>query len=138
MSNNLLVVLMLVAIAAVIYLLSRSKPNATGSARSPRRAPATSRENMLQIVLSPKGACEAARLLKSHRYHKNNAPPLPLANCTNRNACHCRFQMVADWRIAERRTGAPEKRDGAHPEENPRPESRGRRSTDKLFNHDGK
>lgn len=136
MSNNLLIILVLVAMAAVIFVLLRRKPDNVKSARSQSHVSTPARENMLQIVLSPNNACKAAQELEGHRFHKGSAPTLPLANCKEPATCHCRYQMLADRRISERRIAGHEKRESIRYEENPRRKGRGRRAVDKLFDHD--
>ncbi|HXG29617.1 MAG TPA: hypothetical protein VNJ47_12315 [Nevskiales bacterium] len=132
MSDAWLVGILLVVGAAVALMLFRRKP---AKAVRPQGTVTQPRGNMLQIVVPPEGCCEAARQLQSHRFDKTYAPALPLENCDRRLQCRCRFQLVADRRIGERRSGH-EKRDSIRYEENPRRKGRGRRAQDKLFDHD--
>jgi hypothetical protein len=133
MSDAWLIGVLLVVGVAVALLLFRRKPAPASSGKSSPAAPA--RDSLLQIVIPPEGCCEAARRLETQRFQKVYAPPLPLEACDRRTQCRCRFQLVPERRIGERRTGH-EKRDSIRYEENPRRKGRGRRADDKLFDHD--
>jgi hypothetical protein len=136
MSNTLLVGLLVVIGVVVAILLLRRKPRTTPRPSSAATAAATQREMMLQIVIPDTGACcAAARRIETHRFHKQQAPALPLADCSMKTGCHCRYQPVPDRRVGERRQQA-EKREAIRFEENPRRDGRGRRAGDKLFDHD--
>lgn len=125
--NNFLLVALLAALAVIAFLLFerwtwRSREN-------PRKR---ARENLLQIEFSPETACEAVRKLESQRYRKEVAPDLPLKQCDKPNTCSCRYKMVANRRIGERRSG-DDQRESIRFEENPRRKGRGSRAEDQLF-----
>lgn len=48
-------------------------------------------------------ACEAAQELRGRRFLSSAAPRLPLAGCTNRDHCRCKYQHHADRRGNPRR-----------------------------------
>jgi hypothetical protein len=53
-------------------------------------------------VKYPKDACAAVRQVEAKRFLTNEAPPLPLPNCTVKN-CGCRFIHFNDRRDEDRR-----------------------------------
>lgn len=121
----------------VAFLLLRRKPDPV--AHPPPQAPitaGTARDMLLQIVIPETGACcAAARRIETHRFHKQLAPPLPLADCSMKNGCHCRYQPVPDRRIGERRK-SDERRQSYRFEGATRRDRRGRRGTDGVFDDD--
>lgn len=73
-------------------------------------------------------ACEAARNLENLRFLADEAPMLPLSDCSNPSGCRCRYQHYDDRRTDARREsdiGLPMK---DHPNENR--SGAGRRVTD--------
>jgi hypothetical protein len=48
-------------------------------------------------------ACDAAQELRGRRFLSSAAPRLPLAGCTNRDQCQCKYQHHADRRGNPRR-----------------------------------
>jgi hypothetical protein len=137
MSNALLIGLLIVIGVGLAFLLLRRKPAVTPPSHTSAAAPL--RESLLQIVIPPTGACcAAAHKLETTRFNKGHAPPLPLADCSMKTGCLCRYQPVPERRIGERRTGGHEKREVIRYEENPRRKGHGRRAVDKLFDHEDK
>jgi len=57
------------------------------------------------VTIKPDTAecCAAARQQASARYLRNDAPLLPLPDCTNRDGCRCKYQHWADRRQEDRR-----------------------------------
>ena len=47
--------------------------------------------------------CEMARKFSEHRFLVRDAPPLPLAGCTMRKTCHCKYVKHRDRRAEPRR-----------------------------------
>ncbi len=47
--------------------------------------------------------CQSARSIAGKRFLSEEAPPLPLAACTNRQGCACRYQHFDDRRTDFRR-----------------------------------
>lgn len=133
MSNALLIGIVVVIGVGLAYWLLKPKPTPSRQSRG-TTAPAE-RGNMLQIALPATGACcAAARKFETRRFHKGQAPSLPLEECSMKPGCHCRYQPVPDRRIGDRREG--EKRDVIRYEEKPRRQGRGRRGEDKLWDRE--
>ncbi len=49
------------------------------------------------------GACEAAQALENVRFLSDDAPMLPLSDCSNPAGCRCRYQHFDDRRTDARR-----------------------------------
>jgi len=49
------------------------------------------------------GACEAAQNLENRRFLADEAPMLPLADCSNPTDCRCKYQHFDDRRTDARR-----------------------------------
>ena len=47
--------------------------------------------------------CAAAKEVEGYRFLARNAPQLPLADCTMRNSCECRYLKFQDRRGGSRR-----------------------------------
>lgn len=136
MSNALLVGILLAVGVGVIFLLFRRKPSTTDRQAQASTATGSTRERLLQIVIPETGACcAAARRIETHRFNKQLAPPLPLAECSMKAGCHCRYQPVPDRRIGERRQN-PDKRASIRFEESPRRQAHGRRTSDTNYPED--
>jgi hypothetical protein len=72
-------------------------------------------------------ACEAVNAVEGVRFLSKDAPPLPLADCTN-PGCRCTYQHFDDRRAGPRRdsdVGLPSEAPGEE-----RRKRRGRRETD--------
>jgi hypothetical protein len=54
-------------------------------------------------VVAPAHACEAARLLRGHRFLSGEAPRLPLECCPSPEHCQCTFRHFKDRRSGSRR-----------------------------------
>lgn len=127
------VVVLLLAVGATVLLLRppRAQPRPSG-----QQASAPPREPLLLIALPETGnCCTAAHKIETHRFQKEHAPPLPLAECSMKSGCHCRYQLVPERRMGERRAGG-DKRESIRFEENPRREQGGRRARDNLWSND--
>ncbi|HWW21248.1 MAG TPA: hypothetical protein VNZ06_10615 [Steroidobacteraceae bacterium] len=48
--------------------------------------------------------CRASFLARSQRYLSTEAPPLPLAGCTQPKSCLCKYKHFSDRRAGPRRT----------------------------------
>jgi hypothetical protein len=48
--------------------------------------------------------CRASVLARNTRYLSPEAPPLPLAGCTQPESCHCKYRHFSDRRAGPRRT----------------------------------
>lgn len=46
----------------------------------------------------PADCCRSARALDGRRFLANNAPGLPLANCTSPGLCRCEYRLLTDRR----------------------------------------
>jgi len=83
------------------------------------------------VVIVPSGhACEAAILLKGHRFLSKDAPRLPLECCPSPEHCHCTYRHFSDRRGGSRRgtdRGEPITR---RPTVGERRSKRGRRTSD--------
>ena len=56
------------------------------------------------VTIVAKGnSCEAARAARNNRYLSADAPRLPLAECSNPEACSCSYKHHADRRAQARR-----------------------------------
>jgi hypothetical protein len=55
-------------------------------------------------VSSEAGSCFHARLLKGLRFLSTEAPPLPLADCTQPASCTCTYKKYSDRRAELRRS----------------------------------
>jgi len=79
-------------------------------------------------VLPGPGACESVKALAGQRMLSEEAPLLPLADCTNSLACSCHYRHFKDRRTEVRR----ESDDGLPPRmvEADRRDRAGRRVTD--------
>ncbi len=55
-------------------------------------------------VSSEAGSCFPARLLKEQRFLSTEAPPLPLADCTQPASCNCTYKKFDDRRTELRRS----------------------------------
>lgn len=136
MSNALLIGLALAVVAALVLLLRRKTPQDKPAGARNTTTASSSREVLLQIVIPATGACcAAARQLENQRFHKGHAPALPLAECSMKTGCHCRYQPQQDRRLGDRRQGE-EKRETIRFEENPRRDGRGRRAVDRMWEQD--
>jgi hypothetical protein len=83
------------------------------------------------VAIIPKsGSCPKAHELsrERRRYLAGEAPPLPLAECTNPDTCSCHYAELTDRRMSERRSYALPDRCYAGQE---RRRTRGRRSSDR-------
>ena len=54
-------------------------------------------------IRCPGNACAAAKNLRETRFLSNDAPDLPLQDCSNRSTCNCRYKHFEDRRIDFRR-----------------------------------
>ena len=128
------VVLALLVAAAISFLLLRPpRPHgaSTQSPTPPRREP------LLQIALPETGnCCAAAHKIETHRFQKEHAPSLPLTECSMKAGCHCRYQLVPERRVGDRRS-AGDKREALRFDDQPRREQGGRRAKDNLWSNDG-
>ena len=117
--------------AAVGYVLVVRRPaqrRATEARVDPRQS------NLLGIAV-PRGqvCCAAALRLQGHRFKANAAPNLPLAECTQAEACRCGYQALPERRIAvRRREGERRARLRFDPDNPPRRLGPGRRKEDWL------
>jgi hypothetical protein len=80
----------------------------------------------VSIVPAP-GACAEARRLRRARYLLNEAPRLPLPECSQPLTCSCSYRKYPDRRVAERRDIAAS---GRWYMGDDRRKSNGRRATD--------
>jgi hypothetical protein len=55
-------------------------------------------------VSSSASCCRASVLARHTRYLSTEAPPLPLAGCTQPAGCTCRYKHYSDRRVGPRRT----------------------------------
>lgn len=57
------------------------------------------------VAVSSSAACCRASVAARHtRYLSTEAPPLPLAGCTQAGSCTCKYKHYSDRRIGPRRT----------------------------------
>lgn len=133
MTNILLLgILLVIGFGAAFLLFRRSQEPAGRPPPAPAQAGAA-REMLLQIVIPGTGACcAAARRIETHRFNKQLAPPLPLADCSMKAGCRCRYQPVPERRTGERRK-SDERRQSHRFEDDARREGRGRRHADSTF-----
>jgi len=75
-------------------------------------------------------ACEAANLLKGHRYLSQQAPKLPLECCPAPEYCRCTYRHFADRRGGPRRGADRGEPIRSGPENGERRATRGRRTDD--------
>jgi hypothetical protein len=80
-------------------------------------------------VSSEAGSCFPARLLKGQRFLSTEAPPLPLADCTQPASCSCTYKKFADRRAGLRRGREISGITGPSPDQEQRT-TRGRRKRD--------
>jgi hypothetical protein len=110
----LLAGLLVVVVAAIAWVLLRSRSHAADPAPAqqdapaarpaPRRAPPTWGKTVL--VPDPANACPAVLKIRGQALSNESAPRLPLADCTMADRCQCRFMPAPERRIgAERRSG---------------------------------
>ncbi len=95
---------------------SRSTRAATGRGKTPIR---TARKIFHGVSIHPDefSTCDAARKLKDVRFLADDAPMLPLSDCSNPAGCRCKYQHYDDRRTEARResdVGLPMK---DHPED---------------------
>ena len=57
----------------------------------------------------PASCCRSAAALDGKRFLSNNAPKLPLANCTSPGLCQCEYRTLTDRREDFRPKPAPER-----------------------------
>ena len=57
----------------------------------------------VSIMPEPVNACDAAIAQSNVRYLADEAPMLPLAECTRRADCHCKYRHFDDRRTEARR-----------------------------------
>ena len=103
---------------------------ARSSAGRGRTSIRTARKLFHGVSIHPneQNACEAARKLENIRFLADDAPMLPLGDCSNPAACRCKYQHYDD-----RRTDARRESDIGLPMKNHPNEARmgvGRRVTD--------
>jgi hypothetical protein len=55
-------------------------------------------------VSSPQACCRASVAARHTRYLSTEAPPLPLAGCTQPKSCVCKYKHYSDRRAGPRRT----------------------------------
>ena len=55
------------------------------------------------IIPDRNSPCEAVTALANVRYLADEAPMLPVAGCSNRGSCHCKYQHFDDRRTEARR-----------------------------------
>lgn len=115
---------LLVAIALVVVRRRSVEPPST----SPGQPPSF----VLRIEIPPgHPGCDAARALRDHRFVKEEAPALPLAECTNREVCACRYRHLPERRLVVRRGPADRRtRLRFEPDNPPRRSGPGRRRQD--------
>jgi hypothetical protein len=90
----------------------------------------SSRWHSVTVVLHDT-SCAAAALCRNMRFLSQEAPPLPLPECPNREQCRCVYRHFEDRRSSPRRTADM---GGAFPSETPKTNrrlARGRRAHDK-------
>jgi hypothetical protein len=75
------------------------------------------------------GSCYAARMLKGQRFLSAEAPPLPLADCTQPASCNCTYKKFSDRRAGLRRSREISGMQGPAPDQEQRA-TRGRRKRD--------
>jgi len=73
--------------------------------KEPPEATATGPLRPFQAISIYRGliCCEMARKFSEHRFLVRDAPPLPLAGCTMRETCHCKYIKHKDRRAEPRR-----------------------------------
>ncbi len=76
--------------------------SSTGRSKTPIR---TARKlfHGVSIHANPDIACDAARDLENVRFLADDAPMLPLGNCSNPAGCRCKYQHYDDRRTEARR-----------------------------------
>jgi hypothetical protein len=77
-----------------------NKPKSTASATSAARATS----HWHAVAIKPKGqCCDAVQAHRSARYLSNDAPRLPLTECSTSDTCTCIYKHHADRRAQPRR-----------------------------------
>ncbi len=110
-------------------VLSQHKrgPDKMSKPSSPKRWAAVS-------ILATSNSCEAARALMGKRILSAEAPLLPLAQCTQRAICSCKYAKHADRRAGPRRTGEDQGWRRPTPKvDTNQSAGRGRRKTDQIY-----
>ena len=96
------------------------------------KTPQNAKQEWHAVTIVTSGhACEAANLLKGHRYLSKQAPKLPLECCPAPEYCRCTYRHFTDRRAAGYRRGADRgEQISRRPTIGERRATRGRRSDD--------
>jgi hypothetical protein len=98
----ILMVLIVLGLAAYWYLARRASPAGRKDAAARRSSTAPARFGAVEIRVRS-GACAAARAFQGKRFLAQEAPALPLPDCTAPH-CSCAFVKLSDRREDERRS----------------------------------
>ena len=72
--------------------------------KNPRSMPPRAAADFRAVGIDSSGTrCAAAKHAADMRFLMREAPRLPLADCTNKESCHCRFRKLPDRRSGDRR-----------------------------------
>jgi hypothetical protein len=85
---------------------SSSKAGKSAKARATGKTPIRTARKLfhgVSIQTDDPGACDAARGLANVRFLADEAPMLPLSNCSNPAGCRCKYQHYDDRRTEARR-----------------------------------
>lgn len=83
-----------------------------------------------QVAIPPKGqVCQAAKNITSTEFKVDEAPHLPLHECTHKFNCQCKYQLLEDKRSGKERRDGDDRRPIVRydPENPPRRSGRDRR-----------
>lgn len=83
-----------------------------------------------QVAIPPKGqVCQAAKSITSTEFKVDEAPQLPLHECTHKFNCQCKYQLLEDKRSGKERRDGDDRRPVVRydPENPPRRSGRDRR-----------
>jgi hypothetical protein len=119
MGTALLLITVLVAVAAGLYLWKRranhggrpaAGPPNTAAARALEAAAVhTTERRPGRMINVGSECCRAATKIQSTWFAEGSAPVLPLEQCENAPACRCNWMRVLDRRVTHRRV-SPDRR----------------------------
>lgn len=84
-----------------------------------------------QVVIPSQGfVCQAVRDIENTHFKKDEAPRLPLHECTHKFACQCKYQLLEDKRSGKERRNGHDRRPVVRydPDNPPRRSGRDRRA----------
>lgn len=93
-----------------------------------------------QVAIPSQGyVCQAVRDIAGTHFMKDDAPHLPLHECTNKFACQCKYQLIKDKRSGKERRDGIDRRPVVRydPDNPPRRSGRDRRKENNNPFNDG-